>query len=240
MILVSCVDATCRYESELKEETVGSYPWIVYTVLSELIMKIIPALLLVVLNTMIIIKFKKTRISVAKNNQGIEKQRGALTKRNSIYAGVQQRNSYSLAKRRRDQNLINLLFVLYFIFLLTNMPMAVGRIMIGCGIDTKVPPFREFEVVSNTLEVVFAASNFYLYCLCNTQIRTKVDKVFHICAMISYYCRWHHGSGKPSQVLLQEYQQLLKGSNSMMKTQHWTKLLLENWSVRNKYRINLT
>ena len=184
MILVSCVDATCRYESELKEETVGSYPWIVYTVLSELIMKIIPALLLVVLNTMIIIKFKKTRISVAKNNQGIERQRGALTKRNSIYAGVQQRNSYSLAKRRRDQNLINLLFVLYFIFLLTNMPMAVGRIMIGCGIDTKVPPFREFEVVSNTLEVVFAASNFYLYCLCNTQIRTKVDKVLHIYACL--------------------------------------------------------
>ena len=184
LIFVSCVDATCRYESELKEETVGSYPWIVYTVLSELIMKIIPALLLVVLNTMIIIKFKKTRISVAKNNQGIERQRGALTKRNSIYAGVQQRNSYSLAKRRRDQNLINLLFVLYFIFLLTNMPMAVGRIMIGCGIDTKVPPFREFEVVSNTLEVVFAASNFYLYCLCNTQIRTKVDKVFHICACL--------------------------------------------------------
>ena len=180
MIFDSCVDATCRYESELKEETVGSYPWIVYTVLSELIMKIIPALLLVVLNTMIIIKFKKTRISVAKNCQGIERQRGVLTKRNSIYAGVQQRNSYSLAKRRRDQNLINLLFVLYFIFLLTNMPMAVGRIMIGCGIDTKVPPFREFEVVSNTLEVVFAASNFYLYCLCNTQIRTKVDKVLHI------------------------------------------------------------
>ena len=184
MIFDSCVDATCRYESELKEETVGSYPWIVYTVLSELIMKIIPALLLVVLNTMIIIKFKKTRISVAKNNQGIERQRGALTKRNSIYAGVQQRNSYSLAKRRRDQNLINLLFVLYFIFLLTNMPMAVGRIMIGCGIDTKVPPFREFEVVSNTLEVVFAASNFYLYCLCNTQIRTKVDKVLHIYACL--------------------------------------------------------
>ena len=100
---VSCVDATCRYESELKEETVGSYPWIVYTVLSELIMKIIPALLLVVLNTMIIIKFKKTRITVAKNNQGIERKREALTKRNSIYAGVHQRNSYSLAKRRRDQ-----------------------------------------------------------------------------------------------------------------------------------------
>ena len=59
---------------------------------------------------------------------------------------------------------------------MTNLPMAIARIMIGCGIDTTNHFFREFEAVSNSLEVFFAASNFYLHCFCNMQIRKKVSK----------------------------------------------------------------
>ena len=121
-------------------------------------MKILPSLLLVILNSSIIMKFKKTRKRVLNS---IVRRKTKMKKEMSV--------------SKRDKNLINLMIVLNIIFLVTNLPMAIARIMIGCGIDTTNHFFREFEAVSNSLEVFFAASNFYLYCLCNMQIRKKVS-----------------------------------------------------------------
>ena len=153
-----CLGATCRYISEEEDDVVGSYPWIVYTILTEMLMKILPSLLLVILNSSIIMKFKKTRKRVLNS---IVRRKNKMKKEMSV--------------SKRDKNLINLMIVLNIIFLVTNLPMAIARIMIGCGIDTTNHFFREFEAVSNSLEVFFAASNFYLYCLCNMQIRKKVS-----------------------------------------------------------------
>ena len=136
-------------------------------------MKIIPAILLVYLNTMIIRKVKRTRLAIAKNSALVEvKDKNKSEKRLRFRSG---KNSQFISKR--DQNLINLFFVLYFLFLLCNIPMAIIRILMGTGINTDTPTFREFRVLSNTMEVFFAASNFYLYCLCNMQIRRKVNLV---------------------------------------------------------------
>ena len=78
--------SNCRYETELELDIVGSFPWIVYTVLTELIMKIIPAILLVVLNNRIIRKVKKTRAAVAvvrntENNEAKAKKKFHIFKR---------------------------------------------------------------------------------------------------------------------------------------------------------------
>ena len=163
------LDDFCRLENEIQEDLVGTYPWILYTILSEMIMKIIPAILLVYLNMMIIRKVKKTRLAVLKNRQSLNAAPDENKKKIRFKSSTK---THCISKR--DQNLINLFFVLYFLFLVTNIPMAIVRILIGCGIDTSKPIFREFRVLSNTLEVFFAASNFYLYCLCNMQIRRKV------------------------------------------------------------------
>ena len=152
------IGATCRYISETEDDVVGSYPWITYTVLTEMLMKILPCFLLVILNSFIIVKFKNSRRRVL----------------NSIVRGNSKRMKKS-GISKRDKNLVNLMIALNIIFLMTNLPMAIARIMIGCGIDTSNHLFREFEAVSNSLEVFFAASNFYLYCLCNMQIRKKVS-----------------------------------------------------------------
>ena len=159
----------CRYETEVEKDIVGSYPWIVYTVLSELIMKIIPAILLVVLNNRIIRKVKKTRAAVMRKFEDEDQARAG-----KIF-GIFKRNKQIISKR--DQNLIDLFYALYFSFLLTNLPMAVVRILSGCGFDEENVVFHEFRILSNTLEALFAASNFYLYCLCNVQIRRKVSTV---------------------------------------------------------------
>ena len=158
----------CRYETEVEKDIVGSYPWIVYTVLSELIMKIIPAVLLVVLNNQIIRKVKKTRAAVTRKFEDEDRVRAGKIFR------IFKRNKQIISKR--DQNLIDLFYALYFSFLLTNLPMAVVRILSGCGFDEENVVFHEFRILSNTLEALFASSNFYLYCLCNVQIRKKVSE----------------------------------------------------------------
>ena len=82
-------------------------------------MKILPSLLLVILNSSIIMKFKKTRkrvlISIVRRKTKMKKE---------------------MSVSKRDKNLINLMIVLNIIFLVTNLPMSIARIMIGCGIDT--------------------------------------------------------------------------------------------------------
>ena len=141
----------CRYETEVEKDIVGSYPWIVYTVLSELIMKIIPAILLVVLNNQIIRKVKKTRAAVMRKFEGEDQVRARKIFR------IFKRNNQIISKR--DQNLIDLFYALYFSFLLTNLPMAVVRILSGCGFDEENVVFHEFRILSNTLEALFASSN---------------------------------------------------------------------------------
>lgn len=170
----SFLGTDCRYETETEEEIVGSYPWIVYTVLTELIMKIVPAILLVVLNNIIIRKVKKTRTAVAAARNNVEKQDEATNKR--IFR-IFHRNKQQIIISKRDQNLIDLFCVLYVSFLLTNLPMAVVRILSSCGVNSDDVIFHEFRTLSNTLEALFASSNFYLYCLCNVQIRRKVSTV---------------------------------------------------------------
>ena len=60
------------------------------------------------------------------------------------------------------------------VFFVTNIPMAVGRIIQSLGITTKDKIFKEFAIVANVMEIFFAASNFYLYCFCNYQFRRNV------------------------------------------------------------------
>ena len=74
---------------------------------------------------------------------------------------------------KKDQNAMKLLFFLSIEFFFTNIPMAVVKIAMSFGYSDEAI-FEEFVVLSIVLEVSFAASNFYLYCLCNSQIRRKV------------------------------------------------------------------
>ena len=177
----SFLGTDCRYETETEEEIVGSYPWIVYTVLTELIMKIIPAILLVVLNNIIIRKVKKTRAAVAAAKSCNAEQGEALKRR--VFK-IFRRRQHIISKR--DRNLIDLFSVLYISFLVTNLPMAVVRILSGCGFNMEDRIFHEFRTLSNTLEALFASSNFYLYCLCNVQIRRKVTSWFRRARPLSF------------------------------------------------------
>ena len=72
---------------------------------------------------------------------------------------------------KKEKNIISLLFLLSLAFL-TNIPMAAIQIMRVFGFSLNLTDF--FVALINILELVFAASNFYLYCFCNSKIRAKV------------------------------------------------------------------
>ena len=74
---------------------------------------------------------------------------------------------------KKDQATMKLLCFLSIEFFFTNIPMAIVKIAMAFGYSDE-PIFHEFLVLSIMLEISFAASNFYLYCFCNTQIRRKV------------------------------------------------------------------
>ena len=72
---------------------------------------------------------------------------------------------------KKEKNIISLLFLLSIAFL-TNIPMAALIIMRAFGFSYNLTDF--FVALINMLELVLAASNFYLYCFCNSKIRAKV------------------------------------------------------------------
>ena len=80
---------------------------------------------------------------------------------------------YQISKK--DKSLIRLLFMMSLVFFITNIPMAIGRIIQSFDISTEDKFFKEFAVVTNVMEIFFASSNFYLYCFCNLQFRRNVS-----------------------------------------------------------------
>ena len=76
---------------------------------------------------------------------------------------------------RKEKSLIKLLFVLSLVFFVANIPMAIARVMVSLGFTNEHHiMMKVFFIICNLLEFFFAASNFYLYCLCNAKIRRKV------------------------------------------------------------------
>ena len=81
----------------------------------------------------------------------------------------------NITMSKKDRMAMKLLVFLSIEFCFTNIPMAVVKIAMAFGYSDE-PVFHEFVVFSIILEITFAASNFYLYCLCNSQVRKKVQR----------------------------------------------------------------
>ena len=200
----------CKWVEVVRQDVRGRYPWVTYVILTELFVKILPTVLLLTFNFLMADRFyhivEQRRILRARNfvsgsgqllagtdgagsevgkaqdGKGLA-QNCSLT---SLNPGSTRQRSFLVGIKTfsdKDKNIITLLFFLTLIFMLTNIPMAGARIMQAFG-QTSLNPL--FNCIVNILEVSFAASNFYLYCLCNARIREKV-------ITIQYYLGfWSH------------------------------------------------
>ena len=197
------VGQICKYQNKETDNLRGQYPWTTYVILTEILIKILPSIVLLVLNVLMAdrfyhvverrgrlqakralslsselfppvkkpaLKLEDTRFtletSVVDNSPGGGRQRRASRIGHGLLIGIK---TFS----KRDKNIITLLFLLSLVFAIANIPMAVGRICKAFNVEA--PWYPTFNCVINVLEVCFASSNFYLYCLCNAAIRRKVN-----------------------------------------------------------------
>ena len=97
----------------------------------------------------------------------------------AVWSPPMTRNiSTQRGSRPPSQHSVNTLRLLVFMgteFVVTNIPMAVVKICLACGLDSKKPGFKQFQTLSIVLEVFFAASDFYLFCFCHKTFRKKVS-----------------------------------------------------------------
>ena len=189
----------CKWVEVVRPDIRGRYPWVTYVILTELFVKILPAVLLLTLNFLMADRFyrivEQRRLLRAKNfasgsgqllpategDKGEASKDGKELARNCSLTnptpGVLHQRSFLVGIKTlcdKDKNIITLLFFLTLIFIVTNMPMAGARIMQAFGHTLAGTSASIFSCIVNILEVSFAASNFYLYCLCNARIREKV------------------------------------------------------------------
>ncbi|XP_023338010.1 uncharacterized protein LOC111708772 [Eurytemora carolleeae] len=214
----------CRIIRNSKPELSKFSIWILYVVCAELMIRILPGVILILLNSIMIRDFnaaleRRKRLQASKflqstsrlslvesensdgnknlaelneekpsvqNVFGImrwrpfqpnedEGKNGGLTTTTESMVQIWRMKAKTSA---RDQNIIKLLFNLSLIFVLTEIPMAICRILQAISprssVDDTAVVMEIYIVFCNVLEIIFASSNFYLYVFCNKEIRNKV------------------------------------------------------------------
>lgn len=190
----------CMYQTVVRNGMLGGSPWVTYVILTELMLKILPSILLLILNFLMAERYYQaverraklrassfvsgsSQLMSVENYPTVErsfdkKRTNQKDKKQTLAQGCSQKAKsprVGVGKGLRtfsskDKSLLLLLFTLTIVFIITNIPMAVVRIM--TAFDKFIHPI--LKCVVNVLELSFASTNFYLYCLCNERIRKKV------------------------------------------------------------------
>ncbi|XP_035220669.1 probable G-protein coupled receptor AH9.1 [Stegodyphus dumicola] len=130
----------------------------VYLMVKEVIVRLGPVLLLAILNTTIIVTFRKT----------LKKRREMLNMSTSNSAAQQHRDGNK--KYREEQRLIILLAGIVILFFITMTPAAILTILNSDDKEFNFG-FQLFRAIANVLELSNYAMNFYVYCMCSSEIR---------------------------------------------------------------------
>ncbi|GFR26079.1 probable G-protein coupled receptor AH9.1 [Trichonephila clavata] len=132
---------------------VGHTAFKIYLMVKEVIVRLGPVVLLAILNTTIIVTFRKT----------LKKRRDMLGMSNA--GPVPSHKKY-----REEQRLIILLAGIVILFFISMTPAAILTILNSDDKEFHFG-FQLFRAFANTLELSNYAMNFYVYCMCSSEIR---------------------------------------------------------------------
>lgn len=130
----------------------------VYLLIKEIIVRLGPVVLLAVLNTTIIVTFRKT----------LKKRREMLNMPTMNPGNPPQRETNK--KYREEQRLIILLAGIVLLFFITMTPAAILTLLNSDDKEFNFG-FQLFRAIANVLELANYAMNFYVYCMCSSEIR---------------------------------------------------------------------
>ncbi|XP_055951159.1 probable G-protein coupled receptor AH9.1 isoform X2 [Argiope bruennichi] len=132
---------------------VGHTAFKIYLMVKEVLVRLGPVVLLAILNTTIIVTFRKT-----------------LKKRRDMLGMSSSGPVPSHKKYREEQRLIILLAGIVILFFISMTPAAVLTILNSDDKEFHFG-FQLFRAFANTLELANYAMNFYVYCMCSSEIR---------------------------------------------------------------------
>ncbi|XP_013777853.1 probable G-protein coupled receptor B0563.6 [Limulus polyphemus] len=133
-----------------------------YLLVKEIIVRIGPVILLAIMNTAIIVTFRKT----------VRKRRELLNSSNSNYSQKE-----STRKFREERRLVVLLGGIVILFFVCMTPAAILTLLNSDHRELDFG-FQLFRAIANVLELANFAMNFYVYCLCSTEIRRTFLRLF--------------------------------------------------------------
>ncbi|XP_045585259.2 probable G-protein coupled receptor B0563.6 [Procambarus clarkii] len=146
----------------ISSQTLNSPYYIAYRWLRQIIVTFIPIIILLVLNTLILKEF--TRLRKTKHEMS----------RGQPFA---QDGCVPESRSRDDQHLISLLKAVMISFFVTLVPSGICNAIYTEVLATRMT-FEVFRAVSNDLEILNHALNFYMYILCSKPIRAAIRTFF--------------------------------------------------------------
>ncbi|XP_059083889.1 probable G-protein coupled receptor B0563.6 [Tigriopus californicus] len=102
-----------------------------------------------------------------------------ISKLRSKLEGSEDARNQSLMMSSKEKNVIIVLGAISVVFVGCNIPQSICRILISQKYEFNTA-FQVFRVIANILELLNASMNFFIYCLCNQEVRERV-KQFGIC-----------------------------------------------------------
>ncbi|CAN7993920.1 unnamed protein product [Ixodes hexagonus] len=128
----------------------------VYLIVREVLVRIGPVIIVLVLNTIIIFTF-----------------RNLTRKREQLSKGA----VYYSKRLTRERRLVVLLGAIVVLFCVCMTPAAVLRVLNSDDLEVHYG-FQVFRAIANDMEMANFAANFYLYCLCSSDIRDTLVRLF--------------------------------------------------------------
>ncbi|CAN7939736.1 unnamed protein product [Ixodes hexagonus] len=130
----------------------------IYLLVKEVLVRIGPVIVVAVLNTTIIVTFRRF-----------------MRKRQKLM----NNNSRDTGKLLEEQRLVILLAAIVILFCVCMTPAAVLTVLISDDKELNYG-FQLFRAIANDMEMANFAINFYVYCLCSSEIRDTFLRLFRL------------------------------------------------------------
>ncbi|XP_064093334.1 probable G-protein coupled receptor AH9.1 [Macrobrachium nipponense] len=141
------------------EAVTGSLAWHVWEIIVELCHRMIPSIILAVLNLCIIVTFRRI---VAQKESMVRAKR---------FPNEEARQEGDGGRAQRERRLVHLLVAVVCCFLLTNLPAAVLALKDTAGSSFGSFEHEVFRAVANCLEMLGFSLNFVLYFFFVTEMK---------------------------------------------------------------------
>ena len=92
----------------------------------------------------------------------------------------------SIIHYKKEKSIVVILVMVTFMFTVSTIPNGIGLIFKYLAPEVNEnATFQNFKVITNLFELVNASLNFYMYCLCNKDIRHQAAKI--VCSTVSFW-----------------------------------------------------